>query len=417
YPDYSADERRDALATLCARPSWARELLGAVGDGRVPKQELSAFQLRALRQLEDAEVDRLLDLYVGLVRPEDPGKQREIARVRALLDEAPLDDGGELARGREVFTRTCQQCHGLFGPGGALGPDLTGANRTEREYLLSNVLDPSGVVANEYKTTVARLADGRLVTGIERARTPTSVTLQSETERVTLALDELAELELSPLSTMPEGLLDALAPDDVRALFAYLASPTQVPLRATSANLHGFFDGRTLAGWHGDPSVWSVEPAPENAVGEIVGRTAGLARNEFLKSEYELGDFRLSLAVRLVGDAGNSGIQFRSRELEDGEVGGYQADIGPGWWGKLYEEHGRGLVVERGAATVVSDGWNRYVIECQGARVRTWLNDEPCVDLEDDAGARAGIVALQVHSGGPTEVRFRDLRLELLPAR
>src|SRR6185436_12055708 len=117
-------------------------------------------------------------------------KEQEIARVRALLER---DGASEPARGREVFARTCVQCHSLFGPGGALGPDLTGANRADREYLLSNVLDPSGVVANEYRTTVARLADGRLVTGIERGRTPTSVTLQSETERATLALDELAE--------------------------------------------------------------------------------------------------------------------------------------------------------------------------------------------------------------------------------
>jgi putative membrane-bound dehydrogenase-like protein len=405
YPELSAEERRLALATLCARAGWACELLAAVGEGRVPMAELTAFQLRALRELGEPELDRLLDQHVGLVRAPDVGKEREITRVRALLDESTAP---ELALGREVFARTCQQCHVLFGAGGALGPELTGANRFDREYLLANVLDPSGVVANEYRTSVARLADGRLVTGIERGRTPSSVTLQTETERVTLALAELDELELSPLSTMPEGLLDALGPDEACALFAYLASPSQVPMRATPANAPGFFDGKTLAGWRGDAAVWSVED------GEIVGRTAGLGQNEFLKSGYELGDFRLSLAVRLVGDAGNSGIQFRSTELPGGDVRGYQADIGPGWWGKLYEEHGRGLLVDRGATRVVTDGWNRYVIECRGARVRTWLNDEPCVDLEDPDGARAGIVALQVHSGGPTEVRFRDLRLELL---
>jgi hypothetical protein len=154
--------------------------------------------------------------------------------------------------------------------------------------------------------------------------------------------------------------------------------------------------------------VWSVED------GALVGRTQGLARNAFLRSEYELGDFRLSLQVRLARDEGNSGIQFRSRELDGGDVAGYQADIGPGWWGKLYEEHGRGLMVERGATRVQLDGWNRYVIECRGSRIRTWLNDEPCVDLDDPTGARRGIVALQVHSGGPTEVRFRGLELELL---
>src|SRR6185503_5063168 len=112
----------------------------------------------------------------------------------------------------------------------------TGANRSDREYLLSNVLDPSGVVANEYRTTVARLKDGRLVTGIERARGATSVTLQSERETLVLGLSEIDELELSPLSTMPEGQLDAMAADEVRDLFAYLASPAQAPLAATPLN-------------------------------------------------------------------------------------------------------------------------------------------------------------------------------------
>ncbi|HEX6886027.1 MAG TPA: PVC-type heme-binding CxxCH protein [Planctomycetota bacterium] len=407
YAALEASERRDAVATLSARPEWARALLAAVGEGRVARGELSAFRLRALRQLDDPEIARLIEAHVGKVREGDAGKAEEIARVRALLETGGPPD---LARGREVFQRTCQQCHTLFGTGAALGPDLTGSNRADREYLLETVIDPSAVVASEYQTTVARLLDGRLVTGIERARTASAVTIENENERVTLALAELEELELSPLSTMPEGLLDALAEDEVRALFAYVASPVQTPILTTPANAAGFFDG-TLAGWRGDPGVWSAQG------GELVGRTDGLAHNAFLRSEHVLSDFRLSLEVRLVGDQGNSGIQFRSAEVEGGDVAGYQADIGPGWWGKLYEEHGRALLVERGATQVVPDGWNRYVIECQGSHVRTWLNDEPCVDLDDPAGARSGIVALQVHSGGPTEVRFRNLRLELLPSK
>ncbi|MEQ1892864.1 MAG: family 16 glycoside hydrolase, partial [Planctomycetota bacterium] len=405
YPTLDAGARREAVAALAARAESARELLLAVGAGVVAKSELSAFELRRLRQLDDPELARLLEEHVGQVRVADASKEAELTRVRARLDAA---GAGDLARGREVFARTCQQCHTLFGEGGKLGPELTGSNRADREYLLANVVDPSGVVTNEYRTTVARTRDGRLVTGIERARTQTSVTLATETETLTLALDELEECELSPLSTMPEGQLDALADEELASLFAYLASPRQTPMRATKLNAAGFFDGKSLAHWEGDPAVWSVEG------GEIVGRTGGLEKNSFLKSAHELGDFRLSLEVRLVGDVGNSGIQFRSRVTEEGDVAGYQADIGPGWWGKLYEEHGRELLVERGSSAVRPDGWNRYVIECRGTRVRTWLNDEPCVELDDPAGAARGIVALQVHSGGQTEVRFKNLALELL---
>jgi hypothetical protein len=155
--------------------------------------------------------------------------------------------------------------------------------------------------------------------------------------------------------------------------------------------------------------VWSVEG------GEIVGKTDGLARNSFLCSEYELGDFRLSVEVRLVGDAGNSGIQFRTRAREDGEVEGYQADVGPGWWGKLYEENGRAVLADGPAEDpVVKDGWNLCEIEARGSRIRTWINGKPCVDLDDPNGARRGIVAFQVHSGGATVVRFRKPRVQLL---
>ena len=107
-------------------------------------------------------------------------------------------------------------------------------------------------------------------------------------------------------------------------------------------------------------------------------------------------------------------MQFRSEALEGGDVRGYQADIGPGWWGKLYEEHGRGLLEAAGGEQFVKRGeWNRYRILAEGPRVRTWINDNLCVDRTDEEAATEGILALQVHSGGPTEVRFRAFSLKV----
>jgi hypothetical protein len=169
------------------------------------------------------------------------------------------------------------------------------------------------------------------------------------------------------------------------------------------------FDGQTLRGWHGEAGIWSVDD------GEIVGRSEGLDHNTFLVSDQVVEDFRLVLEVRLVGDRGNSGIQFRSEALPDGEVKGYQADIGPGWWGKLYHERGRGILSDRSAeAFVRQDDWNRYEIEAVGNRVRTWINGRLSTDVVDPPGERRGILALQVHSGEATEVRFRHLRLTIL---
>jgi hypothetical protein len=204
--------------------------------------------------------------------------------------------------------------------------------------------------------------------------------------------------------------LKPLTDHEIRSLVAYLASPQQVPMLALPGVVSSLFNGRDLSGWSGESTLWSVEQ------GELVGRTSGLKRNEFLVNELLLADFRLSCEVKLVKNQGNSGIQFRSESLPNGDVRGYQADVGQGWWGKLYEENGRGLLWKvSGEPHVKSGDWNRYDIEAVGSRVRTWINGQACVDLDDPAGARRGIVALQLHSGGPTEVRYRNFRLELNP--
>jgi hypothetical protein len=228
-----------------------------------------------------------------------------------------------------------------------------------------------------------------------------------------IARSAIASMRPSLVSLMPEGQLDALAPDDLRDLVAYLQSPAQVPMKATAATTAHLFDGSSLAFWSGSPEVWSVED------GEIVGRTAtGLAHNDFLVSDLLVADFHLRLEVKLLGDQGNSGIQFRSVPAEPGpahhEITGYQADVGPGWWGKLYEENGRGLVSSTSGEPYVKSGdWNVYDVWCAGTRIRTAINGHVTTDLDDPKGRARGQLALQVHSGGPTEVRFRNFVLEL----
>jgi putative heme-binding domain-containing protein len=408
YRDLDVEGRRDAVNTMSARAGWSRELVEAVKSGAVAQVDVGAFVLRTLASHRDPELDALMaELWVR--RPTPEAATARIAELTYALDEDALALA-DPTEGRALFAQNCAQCHTLFDAGGGVGPELTGSNRSDLDYILTNLVDPNAVIGKEYQVTVAWLHDGRVITGIEKARTDTAVTLQSENETVVVALDEIEELRLSELSTMPEGLLDALELDEIRDLVAYLRSPEQVPLRATPANANSFFDGATLAGWSGETSVWRVEK------GEIVGKTSGLERNTWLRSALDLGDFRLTLEVCLVDDAGNSGIQFRSTSDEAGEVSGYQADVGVGWWGKLYEEHGRGLLWdEPGDVHVEKGGWNRYEILATGHRIRTWINGKLCVDLEDPQGELRGIIAFQVHSGGPTEVRFRNIDLELDP--
>ena len=407
WPEYDDAQRRLALSALSSRVDWARAMLEAVGEGRIERRDVTAFALRQLQELQDPGVDALISAHVGSVRRTSSERQALITEfVREL---GPALQQADRARGRDLFARTCQQCHTLFGTGGTLAPDLSGANRKDLEYLLSNMIDPSAVVGQDYQATVLELRDGRILAGIVKPSSPEAVTLQNEAGTTLVAREDIAVQRPSTVSTMPDGLLDSLSSEEIRDLVGYLQGDAQAPRRMLAFQSAEFFDGLTLRNWVGDRSVWVVEDSA------IVGRTAGLAKNSFLVSEWELRDFRLELDVLLVDDRGNSGIQFRSAALGDGEVRGYQADIGPGWWGKLYEEHGRGLLIDLPLpAGFKPNDWNRYRIEAVGSRIRTWINDVRCVDFEDPTGSRQGVIALQVHSGEATEVRFRPVLLEIL---
>jgi hypothetical protein len=126
-------------------------------------------------------------------------------------------------------------------------------------------------------------------------------------------------------------------------------------------------------------------------------------------------NFRLSLKVKLTPNKENSGVQFRSVPLPNGEMRGPQADIGAGWWGKLYEESGRGLLAKEGGEKFVKpDEWNDYKVEAVNGNVKIWINGNLCTDYTDDKLARRGIFGFQMHSGGPMEVRFKEIKLEVL---
>lgn len=409
YARLNPEERRDAMATLSARVPSARALLDAVAGGRIAAKELSADLVRQLRNLGDAELESRIGELWGQVRESPEEKKKLIEQYRGLI--AASGQKPDATLGRAVFVKTCAQCHKLFDAGGNVGPELTGSNRANLEYLLSNVLDPSAVMAKEYQPTILATLDGRVVTGIVKAQDAASVTVVTANEVLVLPKDEIESSRLSDKSMMPDDLLRPLDDHEVRSLALYLASPEQVPVLARADNAASLFNGKDLSGWDGNEKIWSVEG------GEIVGRTkAPLDRNEFLKSQLLVDDFRLKLKVKLIPNTGNSGVQFRSEPIENGLVRGYQADIGKGWWGKLYEEHGRGILWDKSAENLVRvDDWNDYEILAVGSRIRTFLNGKPCVDLDDPAGARRGLIALQVHSGPPLEVRFKNLELEIDP--
>jgi putative membrane-bound dehydrogenase-like protein len=229
YASLTADEKADAVATLASRKDSALALLDAVEKNVVTRADVSAYAARQMHALGDASLTARLRQVWGEVRDTSPNKQAQLTKYKAMLPPAALRNA-DPKNGRLVYSKTCQQCHKLFGEGGTIGPDLTGSNRSDLDYLLSNIIDPSAEVGRDYRMSVVRTTDGRVVTGIVMERSAARVVVQTATEKVTLSPDDVESVKDSPLSLMPEGQLDALTREQVRDLIAYLGAKTQVPM-------------------------------------------------------------------------------------------------------------------------------------------------------------------------------------------
>src|SRR5207248_11461557 len=153
------------------RKEYALALLDAVEKKMVPRADVSAYAARQMYALGDAKVNGRLRQVWGEIRDTAPQKREQMAKYKALLTPAYLKTA-DVRNGRLVFSRTCQQCHKLYGEGGTIGPDLTGSNRSDLDYLLSNIIDPSAEVAQDYRMSVVRTKDDRVITGIIVERTP-----------------------------------------------------------------------------------------------------------------------------------------------------------------------------------------------------------------------------------------------------
>jgi hypothetical protein len=179
------------------------------------------------------------------------------------------------------------------------------------------------------------------------------------------------------------------------------------------------FNGKNLDEWIVDtPGLWRVEN------GVIIGKSPGLKYNDFLRTKRQYRNFVLKATFRMMDESGkgNSGIQFRSKPMEGShEVIGYQADMGQQYWGCLYDESRRKIVlVEASKAalgTLKKDGWNEYTINARGNRITLELNGVKSVEwVENDPTVEQfGFIALQLHSGPPLEMHFKDLRISVLP--
>jgi hypothetical protein len=202
--------------------------------------------------------------------------------------------------------------------------------------------------------------------------------------------------------------------------FAFVA--LLLPLPAVAADPVKLFNGKDLTGWEGDEKTWRIED------GAIAGGSleAVVPRNEFLCTTKSFDHFELTVKFKLLGDKdkANGGVQFRTKRIpKHHEVSGYQADIGQGYWGALYDESRRNKVLAGPKAgdlakVIKPDDWNEYKIRAEGPHIQLWLNGTRTVDYtEDDPKVeQTGVIGVQVHGGGKTKVLYKDISIEELPA-
>ena len=225
YARLAPEAREEVVGTLTSRPTYALALLDAIEAKTVPRSEVSAFWARQMAALKDATVNKRLETVWGTLRPASKDRAMLMKKYKTLAIKE-----GDRTHGRQLYARTCAACHKMFGEGGAIGPELTGSQRRNPEYILTKVLDPNASVPREHQTSLIRTKRGRLITGVIQNDDGKVLLVQTPTEQVRVRISDIESREAQKTSLMPENQLQGWSDADVRDLLAYLAGDDQPPL-------------------------------------------------------------------------------------------------------------------------------------------------------------------------------------------
>ena len=223
------EAKRDALVTLASRRSYAVALMVAVEKKTIPAKVLSADVVRQLRALNDDTLNSKIDRLWGVSRSTPEAKLKEIEKYKRIA-ELRTNVPNNLSKGRALFNQVCVQCHKLYGEGGSIGPDITGSDRRNLHYIISNIVDPNAEIPNDYRTTIVRMKDDRVLVGVIRSREGQTITVATPGEVLSVAKRDVAAIEPQNFSMMPEGLVLTFSDQELRDLISYLRGEGQVPL-------------------------------------------------------------------------------------------------------------------------------------------------------------------------------------------
>lgn len=225
YDGFKPDDKRAAVQTLAARPKSGWLLAQAIKSKKIPRADIPAY---IPRQLHRVVGSGFLEIW-GPVDELPEAKAQAFEKYRKLL----TDDAVKAAdphRGKEVYAKACAVCHKMYGQGGDIGPDITGSNRADLNYILDNMLNPSGEIPEGYQLNVVTTRDGRNFAGTVGSETDNQLVLrQAVGGPVTIDKPDIQSRERLKVSMMPEGLLATLKDDEVVALVRYLRTTQALP--------------------------------------------------------------------------------------------------------------------------------------------------------------------------------------------
>ena len=226
YTSLSEDHRKAVLETLATRKVYALALLEAIQTKQIPRSDVPAHVARSLNFL----LGNAFAKVFGNVRQVTEDRAELIAKYKELLTEEALARA-DAAQGRLIYNKTCASCHVLYGTGAKIGPDLTGSNRGNIDYLLLNSVDPSYDVPEGYRMVNIQTVDGRVLSGVIAEEDGQRVVLKTVEQPTVIVLKRDIEVrQVSPKSMMPDGQLEQMKPQDILHLVKYLQTIEQVEL-------------------------------------------------------------------------------------------------------------------------------------------------------------------------------------------
>jgi putative membrane-bound dehydrogenase-like protein len=225
YPRQDARWRSRARDLLLSRAGWAKAYLAEIDGGTLPASDVTLEQLgRFATTLQTPELAAIMRKHWGTTK--GATREERLAEVRRLNNDLRAGPG-DASRGRQLFQQRCASCHRLNGEGETIGPDLTFANRKDRDYLLVSLVDPSGAIRKEYQAFRVAMRDGRVASGLIVEQSAESVTLRdAKGERTRMNRSEIEEIHESDVSIMPESLYKEFSPEQLRDLFGFLEGTT-----------------------------------------------------------------------------------------------------------------------------------------------------------------------------------------------